>query len=106
MPSTTVDTLGSAAMEKLIVPTPRITMALLALVVPLRKLTDGAITARSSMLSTPLACSCSPVKAEIAMGTSWTSCSTFCAVTTMVSMPAGVSITSSSASCGYSTAWA
>ena len=53
MPSTTVETLGSAATEKVMVPTPRITMALLALVVPLRKVTEGTSWVRPSRLVTP-----------------------------------------------------
>ncbi len=70
MPSTTVETLGSAAIEKLIVPTPRMTIALLALVVPLRKVTEGTSDPRSSRLRVPASSSASPLNAVIEIGTS------------------------------------
>jgi hypothetical protein len=63
------------------VPTPRITIALLALVVPLRKVTEGTTVEIFSRLMTPAWIRRSPETAVIAIGTSWTFSSTFWAVT-------------------------
>jgi hypothetical protein len=89
-PSSTVETDGSAAMEKLIVPTPRKNSDWFSEVPDLRKFSVGTRYWADSMLIPPWASMASPPTTEMAMGTSWRRSSRFWAVT-MISLTAGSS---------------
>ena len=84
--STTVDTLGSAATLNEIVPIPRIVSALLRVVLPVRKLTDGTSACNSSRLLANEASICWRPSTETATGTSLMFSSRFCAVMTISSI--------------------
>ena len=80
-PSSTVETEGSPAIEKVAVPTPRRNSDWLSVVPDFRKLSDGTRYCAPSRLTRPCCASASPLITETASGTSCNRSLRFCAVT-------------------------